>query len=68
MSLTDNSKTIKLARHIIETKGNISTKWFDNNSFSFEQWLNMSQINSEILVKRAEKLIDKFGLSAKVDQ
>ena len=68
MALTEDSKVIKLSRHILATKGNVSTGFFTDNDLPFEHFLRMAQINSEILVKRAQALLVKNDLPLIVSQ
>ncbi len=47
----------KLARVIIDKKGNFTTKDFDDLKIPFETFLRMARIDKNVLIKNAEKLL-----------
>ena len=68
MSLTEESKVIKLSRALIKSDGKIDTKILNDIDLPFEMFFTLGKIKSEILVKRAEKLLVKNHLPLTLSQ
>ena len=60
MALTKKSKSVIISIHIIETKGNINTKFFEEKKLPFKLYLNLSRLKPSTLISRAEKVINKL--------